>query len=309
MRNVLETICSGAKNYISINGEEDGYLELLFTVAERAGFKCLFNEENGRSFKFVKQSIPVVKLYDREKSDEFFFIDMGDLHVGDENFSEADLRKVLEFYSKPIAGKIPDYVFLAGDILDGFLSSRFGSGYIDCCSQIQRQINEIKEQQVAKVVEILSDYDFNYIAINGNHEYTLESLCDEAPLYQVERKMRYKGKRFKFFDTYIVDFIIAGVGKRMMHLDNCNSRSKRNYALDRVKEFEGKGNLSICYEQRKYPIRFFHTGHLHHWNDMYYSQSKIYISQPGSFLKPDIIYRPVVEMRGRVLEENRILRY
>ena len=128
----------------------------------------------------------------------------------------------------------------------------------------------------------------NYRVINGNHEYGYEILGLEPPLRILERKMRAKGKRFTFYDTYMVDFIIA--------------------TYDRLRKFKKNGGLWVRYNGKKYPIRFFQCGHLHHRQEVYDGSTKIFITQPGSFVKNEMVYAPGILVRGRVLDNKTVIR-
>ena len=107
------------------------------------------------------------------------------------------------------------------------------------------------------------------------------------------------------FINLFVDFIIAGVVKRMMHLESYHPREGSNHAYDRLNNFNEHGGLKTYYCGDKYQIRFLQCGHIHRREVLFDPAKKVYITEPGSFIKSEMLYRPYVMLRGQILGENR----
>lgn len=311
MRNILKLFEIAAEDGIPYSYDELGTNpDIFMNIAKKCGFSTMIRTDGEQKIISIhREKVPSIMLYDKQDSNEFCFLDMGDLHIGDVNSAENILERTLAFYSNPKNGPVPKYVFLAGDLISGVNNPSYSYELLSVNKIIKECVGDIREKQVSKIVSILSKFDFEYWAINGNHEYTFDVLGFKPTLGLVEKRMKQLGKKFNFVDSYIVDFIIAGVAKRMMHLEQYYKIIPgQHLVLERVREFQEDEDFSASYNGKKYPIRFFHCGHLHTWNDMYDHANKLYISQPGSWIISDMFYEPVVIMKGRVMENGLIFR-
>lgn len=284
-------------------------LDVFCRIARKCGFIPIISGEETRFplLKLRKRGIPLVKLYSRNESNRFNYLDIADIHAGHFDFSTEELEAVLSKYyrnGKPLVDKI----FIAGDLFEGLEENEITFESYTQCKSIQAYVNDICLKQVKLLYRVLSKYDFDYIAINGNHEYTFEQLGMESPIALLERMMKKNGSRFAFYDTYLIDFLIGGVIKRMMHLESYCQRDGAVHAYDRLNSFKEHGGLYRIYDGQKYPIRMFQCGHIHRKEELYYSPNKVHISQSGSFIKKEMLYIPAIHMKGIILDDNRILR-
>lgn len=306
MLRMLET---ANEDYIPFRREELGVEPRVFeNVAVRCGFEPIFKGKGPiKRIKLRKRGIPIVMLYDSDVSNKFNYLDIADIHAGHPDFSPEMLDRVLSKYYRDGKPTV-DYVFIAGDLFEGVPDTELSYELVVNNSRMQAQAEAIRNHQVNLLFNVLSKYDFDYRAINGNHEYTFEHLGMDSPIKLLEERMRAAGKKFTYYDTYLIDFIIAGVVKRVMHLESYQHREGAIHAYDRLAKFKKHGGLNPYYKGKKYPIRLFQCGHVHRREELYDSQNKIYISQSGSFIKHELLYSPVIHVKGTVLEDKRILR-
>ena len=226
------------------------------------------DKKGNKSYKIVRNSIPVHFISGAEQS-EFSFLDLSDLHIGHPDFKEKPLRAKLRR-----AVKIGvQYVFIAGDIFEGVQKM---VPYDDALA--------IQYRQLDMAFRIFKDYPLNYYAINGNHDYSFEAFGLHNPIHLLENSLQREGINFKFFDTYMIDFIVCGVAKRVMHIEKYKKNKYELCVIERINRFENN-ELVANYKGKSYPIRFFACGHIHVNMELYYERKKIYISQPGSFIQ------------------------
>ncbi len=214
-------------------------------------------------YKLVREDIPVYFISGEEEQ-EFKFLDIADTHIGHANFDEDLLRKKLE-YAQELGIK---QVFIAGDLFEGCCNS--------CESEYLAQINQ--------AFSIFSCYPFSYYAINGNHDYSFEQAGFENPIKRLSTMLRAQGIDFNYFDVYLMDFIICGVIKRVMHVEKQDFNKRRIFSILKLKKFDEENMLQNYYDGKVYPIRFFQVGHIHVTIQVYYGKKKVYISQAGSFI-------------------------
>ncbi len=256
-------------------------------------------------FKLKKKGIPLVDLYSGKQSNQFNFLDISDLHVGNKAF-QAD--KLHELLTKAVERNV-DYVFIAGDLLEAVY---------DPCIYDFRIMNEQKTRQVEKyfrnqvytLYRILRQYNLNYIAINGNHEYGFEQLGIWNPLKLLEEKLQRVGVNFQAYDTYLMDFQIAGVVKRMIHLESFYEKKTICHSMERLYEFERNGGLNVVMSDGDtIPVRFLTCGHVHLTMELYSARHNVFVAQPGSLIVCENAYEPGVFVRGEVTKEKNIIRY
>ena len=223
---------------------------------------------NQRYYKVIRKEIPV---YFISGSDDlnFSFLDLSDIHFGHPDFKENLLRAKLQ-EALDIGVK---HVFIAGDIFEGIQK------YVP-----YEEALAIQYKQLEMAYRVFREYDLNYYAINGNHDYTFEFFELHNPIALLQNMLQREGINFKFFDVYIMDFIVSGVAKRLMHIEKYKKPVYGLCVMERIKRFSDE-ELIVPYEGQNYPIRFFTCGHIHINMELYYAKKKIYISQPGSFVQ------------------------
>ena len=234
--------------------------------AKRNNFTILSRIKNGhRQLRLRRESIPIMQIESHDSDSTFSFMDIADLHIGHPDFNEAELRAKLKY---AVDNNI-QYVFIAGDIFEGCTDATSESHYYE---------------QVQLAYDIFKDYSLNYFAINGNHDYTFEQIGLVNPIKRLEQMLNNVWINFFYFDTYVMDFIICGVIKRVMHVERQDFNKKKIFAQEKLAAFDKEGFLENSFQGETYPVRFFEVGHIHVNVQMYYSKKKIFISQPGCFL-------------------------
>lgn len=224
--------------------------------------------KNKNRYKIVRRKIPIHYVSGDEEN-LINFLDISDIHIGNSNFDEQMLRSTLK-QAMDMGIKI---VFIAGDVFEGVTTDN--------------DVLKIRNDQIEYAYQIFKDYPLKYYVINGNHDYTFEQFDMSNPIKILANRLQNMGINFNFFDTYVMDFIIGGVVKRVMHVERQDFTKKRIFAIEKLKQFEKELGLTVIYEGNEYPVRFFQAGHIHVNVQMYYAKRKIFISQSGSFLKTD----------------------
>ena len=235
-------------------------------------------------YKLLRKSIPVYFI-SGEEINEFKFMDISDIHIGHKDFNESALREKLKY---ALENDIQQ-VFIAGDVFEGACSVGQDILY---CSQIDLAYN------------IFKDYPLTYYVINGNHDYSFEQCGFPNPLRMLANRLQDIGISFNYFDVYLMDFVICGVIKRVMHVERQDFNKKRIFAALKVKMFEEDNLLTNTYNNVEYPVRFFQVGHIHVNVQMFYSRKRVYISQSGSFLKSFNEDDRANIIQGKVIEQK-----
>ena len=243
------------------------YLE-NFVTRNGLSMVKMIDKNGNKSYRVVRQKVPVCFISGNEQK-EFSFLDLSDLHIGHPEFNEKILRAKLKR-----AVKIGvQCVFIAGDVFEGIQKM---VPYEEALS--------IQFKQLDIATKIFKDYPLNYYVINGNHDYSFEAFGLHNPIHLLQNNLTREGINFKFFDTYMMDFIVCGVGKRVMHIEKYIKNKYVPCVIERINRFEDN-ELYAHYKGRTYPIRFFACGHIHINMELYYERKKVYISQPGSFVQ------------------------
>jgi hypothetical protein len=260
---------------------------LLENFASRNGFKIVKKKKDGVClYRLERLRIPTYFISGDDVQD-FKFVDISDLHIGNPSFDERALRRKL---AMAVSQGYRD-VFIAGDIFEGVVDENVE--YMPYAQQIE----------LAR--SIFKDYDLTYYAINGNHDYTFEQQGLQNPIKRLETLLRKDdGIDFKFFDAYLMDFIICGVIKRVMHVERQDFDKKSIFAILKLKMFDEQGMLLNTFGDNVYPVRFFQVGHIHVNVQMYYGKKMVYISQPGSFIKEDRLFDRANFISGRVIDKR-----
>ncbi len=307
MVNVLKLMENANSRFMIANSDELGIDYKLFkSIATRCGYSVLERKEGYKKlFKLRKSSIPLVKLYPYEQDNTFNFLDISDIHVGNKMFDPDKLRSILEAAKKRNVRQ----VFIAGDIFEAVYDSTEYDFRIMSSSK-QKYVEKRFKDELYRISKIFAEYPFDYYAINGNHEYEYEQLGIESPIKQLEEKLRRYGVNFNSYDTYIVDFLIAGVIKRVMHLESFYTQKTVCASLERLYEFNRHGGLNVkISENEKVPIRFLECGHVHLTMELYSGRHNVYVMQPGSLIVTENPYESGIFARGEVTKERNIVRY
>ena len=264
-------------------------LEILRKFAEKNHFEMKRKiSKKQEKYKLVRKEIPVFFISGEEEN-SIKILDISDIHIGDSNFCEQALRDTLK---QAVETKVKA-VFIAGDTFNGI----FSKGTDD-------EVIKIHSSQIEDAFSIFKDYHLSYYVINGNHDYTFEQIGLANPLKLLSIKLKEVGIEFNFFDTYIMDFIIAGVVKRVMHVERQDFTKKKIFAVEKLRQFEKELGVTIIYNGVEYPIRLFQAGHIHVNVQMYYARRKIFISQSGSFLKNDDVEERANFITAEVIDKK-----
>ena len=276
-------------------GEKGIRKDLMYDLASRCGFKVLSKTKNDvTQYRLKKVGIPCERLYTREDKTTINFIDIADLHIGNSDCEISKIRNVLDYAVRQNV----DYVFSAGDILDGVFSSM----------EI-RDAQVICSKQIDAAYSIFRNYPLDIRVVPGNHDFTFDFVGIRNPLRILEEKLKNEKCNFKVYDGYIQDFEMAGIVKRMMHLENFYLQDNVVAVIQRLHEFKEHGGLMVkCEDGVKRPLRFLECGHIHKTAEMYDWESKVTITQPGSFVYGQNYYMPFIHVKGEVLDDLRIVR-
>lgn len=241
-------------------------IETLTKFAERNNFRIVRKMSRGKNrIKLVRKQIPICFISGSD-SPEFRFMDIADIHIGNPTFDEKLLRSKLQY---AVDNDIK-LVFIAGDIFEGVSSENEDAHF---CEQLGTAFN------------IFKDYPLTYHAINGNHDYSFEQIDLPNPIKTLASRLNAKGIDFNFHDCYLMDFVISGVIKRVMHVERADYNLKRVFSILKLRHFEYEGNCYNTYNNEILPIRFFEVGHIHMNIQIYYAKKKVFISHPGSFIR------------------------
>lgn len=248
-------------------------IEVLRKFAEKNNMELKRKQSKNKiKYKLIRKSIPVFFISGPEEAN-IKILDIADIHIGNTDFDELAFRNTL----KQAVEMDVSAVFIAGDIFEGIKNDG-----------TDEEVLKIHDEQIVKAFCIFKDFKLKYYVINGNHDYTFEQIGLSNPVKMLANKLNDVGIEFHFFDTYIMDFIIAGVAKRVMHVERQDFTKKKIFAVEKIRQFEKTlGGLTVLYDGVEYPIRLFQAGHIHVNVQMYYARKKIFISQSGSFLKHD----------------------
>jgi hypothetical protein len=241
-------------------------MELLTKFAERNNFKIVRKLSRGRNrIRLVRKQIPIHFISGSDTPD-FKFLDIADLHIGNPTFDENLLRSKLQY---AVDNDIK-LVFIAGDVFEGVQSENEDAHF---CEQLSRAFN------------IFKDYPLTYHAINGNHDYSFEQIDLPNPIKTLASRLKAVGIDFNYYDCYLMDFVICGVIKRVMHVERADYNLKRVFSILKLRHFEYECNNYNVWDGNVIPIRFFEVGHIHMNIQIYYAKRKVFISHPGSFIR------------------------
>ncbi len=308
MVNALKLLETANHQTILADSSELGMqLELFKSIAIRCGFTVIMGELDGKpTIRLRKKRIPLVRLYEREVNHKFHFLDIADLHVGNPDFDEGKLFSLLEEATKR---KVTE-VFIAGDLFEA-IDNPQELDFRIMNAEKKEEVAQIYKSQLRKLYRIFRRFELRYYAINGNHEYAFEQLGIMSPTKELEKRLENEGISFKSYDTYLVDFEIAGVIKRVIHLESYYENERGlPPVLERLNEFYDHGGLSVAISKsQSLPVRFLQCGHVHIPMELYSAEHQVFVTQPGSFLKRNLSNNPGIFVRGEITPELHVIRY
>ncbi len=301
MRNMLKTLMTATEEYVPLKRELLGIEpDIFISVATKCGFEPIYIEDENMQRVILRQlGVPKVFLYDQNESDEFCFLNLSDFHVGHKDFDEESLLSVLRKYYEKVKNAKHKYVFIAGDACDAIYEEGLSYELVQANDTFGNKVKKEHQIQREKLYTIFSSFPLDYIALNGNHEYMFVQLGLQSPLAVIEARLRNVGINYTFYDTYIMDFIIAGITLRVMHLEGHLYKEGRNPIYERINQFKNDRLLSCYYNGKKYPVRIIQSGHRHKRQILYDSSSKVYAIEAGSFLKNEMYGKPQM-IQGQV---------
>ena len=131
--------------------------DLVYDLARRCGFKVLTHSTEGRVYyRLKKVGIPCERLYTREEKTTFNYLDLADLHIGN---SDCQIGKIRYVLNEAVKNKV-DYVFIAGDVLDGLTYPS------------RKDVKEIYKCQIGMAFFLFKDYpNLDFRVIPGNHDF------------------------------------------------------------------------------------------------------------------------------------------
>lgn len=309
MRNMLKLMMNATEGYVSLKRELLGVEpDIFLEVATKCGFEAIhLGDEKDEMVTLRRLGIPKIMLYDNDESNEFCWLNISDFHIGHPEFDEDTLLRVLDKYYNKVKDNPHKYVFIAGDSCNAVVEECLTYELVHENSSFGNRVKNMYNIQQEKLFSILSRFPLDYMALNGNHEYMFVQLGYTSPLGTIENRMRGLGINYRYYDTYIMDFIIAGIVNRVMHLEGHLFKDGRNPIYERINEFKLERNLVTYYKGKKYPVRFIQSGHRHKKQILYDPVSKIYVVEAGSFIKSEMFGTPSYYLQGSVKDGNVLL--
>ena len=142
--------------------------DLVYDLARRCGFKVLTHSTEGRVYyRLKKVGIPCERLYTHEEKTTFNYLDLADLHIGN---SDCQIGKIRYVLNEAVKNKV-DYVFIAGDVLDGLTYPS------------RKDVKEIYKCQIGMAFFLFKDYpNLDFRVIPGNHDVTFDFFGIKSPL-------------------------------------------------------------------------------------------------------------------------------
>ena len=164
---------------------------------------------------------------------------ISDLHGGSTGFDDVGLEHVLgEAYEQGVR-----HAIIPGDLVDGK-------------DMFRGQMNVLKfwryEDQVESVARILRKFPYDYMAIDGNHDYSWEREGMISPVKHLSETI----PNFRYLRGVVANLVIEGVLLRVMHGD--------------------KGAYQISYHPQVYLRNYLRAGVLHNIDGKFYTTRIMY---------------------------------
>lgn len=191
-----------------------------------------------------------------------------DTHFGCKQFDEAGLRRVLELGIK----QGYRHAYFSGDLVDG----------IDVYRGQMPNLSEWSlEDQVARASSVLEDYEYDYYAIGGNHDYSWVKKGAPNPVDLVSKRI----PNFRVIGELKGDVVIEGVPMRLVHGDGGGAYARSYPAQKYVRNLFASGNMDVEINGRSQPLQILQIGHFH--TNGVFEDAGVKIIYPGAFQKPN----------------------
>lgn len=192
------------------------------------------------------------------------FACLSDIHAG---YRDIDLGKLDSFLSKAKRHKIK-YMLIAGDLFEGIYNNEENNNEL---------VAKTPEEQAKILFDVFKNYDFCYIFINGNHDYSFEINGLKNPNEILLKSLRNAEIESYFLDTFFANVIINGIGIRLIHL---NRSYNKNGDLSSCIKYTSEIGDKVCWDGNEYPLSVVIAGHIHLHE--FYKYKQTLILQPGS---------------------------
>ena len=257
------------------DGVNEKKIELDISVIKDIAKRCCFEIEEYEKAKSTyirvskKRTQVLVISTSKEKKRTVKFACLSDIHAG---YKEINISKLRAFLNKCKECGIY-YILIAGDLFEG--NYMFNAQ--------EKLLEKFTPEGQAKILfDVFKDYEFHFIFINGNHDYSFEACNEKNPNRVLKDMMKEIGKKVTYLDSFFADVIINGIGIRLVHLDDSYGKSKEYPCMKYAKE------IDFCTMARgnKYPIFALITGHIHKHEIHQYHEA--IILQPGSIKETNL---------------------
>lgn len=202
------------------------------------------------------------------------WVELSDIHAGSIQFDEQGLRSVLALAVKEGFQQ----VHISGDLCDGFK--------VYPAHQNNLRFHKA-DDQANLLASVLMEFPLYYIACKGNHDYSYEKQGGINPIKLVENTVNQANgqAKFTFLDSFAGDIVIAGMIKRMVHLDGGRAYAKSYPSQTYIRNLFDSHGENIPIGGKEYRIRFLQSGHFH--TDIAFESAGIFITHSGNFQFPN----------------------
>ena len=265
MENIIY-ICSKLEKGLvlkrNVSIDENTFLNVL----NRCKIKVEKTEIEGEEYyKLVSKdtiTLPISTSSDKIRTCNFACL--SDIHAG---YRDIDLEKLDSFLSKAKRHKIK-YMLIAGDLFEGIYNNEENNNEL---------VEKTPEGQAKILFDVFKNYDFCYIFINGNHDYSFEINGLKNPNEILLKSLRNAEIESYFLDTFFANVIINGIGIRLIHL---NRSYNKNGDLSSCIKYTSEIGDKVCWDGNEYPLSVVIAGHIHLHE--FYKYKQTLILQPGS---------------------------
>ena len=265
MENIIY-ICSKLEKGLvlkrNVSIDENTFLNVL----NRCKIKVEKTEIEGEEYyKLVSKdtiTLPISTSSDKIRTCNFACL--SDIHAG---YRDIDLEKLHSFLSKAKRHKIK-YMLIAGDLFEGIYNNEENNNEL---------VEKTPEGQAKILFDVFKNYDFCYIFINGNHDYSFEINGLKNPNEILLKSLRNAEIESYFLDTFFANVIINGIGIRLIHL---NRSYNKNGDLSSCIKYTSEIGDKVCWDGNEYPLSVVIAGHIHLHE--FYKYKQTLILQPGS---------------------------
>ena len=226
----------------------------------------------------------------------FKWAETADLHIGCKEHEERGLREFLD------EGRLRGYkdCHIAGDVCDGF---RVYRGHIANLRHLSA------EAQAEAAVDILEDYDYNYYAIDGNHDISFLAHSAPTPNKFIAAAL----PNYTYLPTVSADLVIGGAVKRIVHGGGGGAYAKTYKGQVLIRNtLDGEGTkIRVC--GNDYDWRMLQIGHYH--TSVSFETAGIWVTYSGNWQRPNEFTRArglvgpqcgrfvdVIMKKGKILE-------